>query len=499
MKFRYIEIAIATLLLLVSLYDLMGTAHLYYQGNLIYHSSEADRFAARGLHFDFAIHYVTPQLITCLTVYLTFIWMACGLPNRYIINQQWGKVASAVIGGFVMTWVLLGVKTYLGQPYETDSAWNAGYKQMDRVMTLYLVLLAYQAAKQSINWLLLRNMRIANTNHRALATEVSYFVIGWLMVFSGCIWLKVYWGWTLFVITIIPCAFITYLFIQHWLVPRYWYRREGKPAFWLLLFTSTFVINVPFSGLYAAKVAYAPWAFCMLFAIAWLSQLCLITPWAYYVQRYRKNLEAELAGLRTDLGNSAADAQFLRSQINPHFLFNALNTLYGMALTEQAEKTGEGIQKLGDMMRFMLHENHQERIALSSEIDYLNNYINLQNMRLAASSNIEIVAQLPQEDTTDHIAPMLLIPFVENAYKHGISLQERSWIKVNLQVKDSQLHLDVNNSVHTERETDPEKHRSGIGLENVKQRLQLLYPQQHELVIRQTPTEFFIHLTLQLS
>jgi two-component system LytT family sensor kinase len=498
MKFRYIEIAIASLLMLVSLYGLMGTAHLYYRGNFSHGSFDADRFEARGLHFDFAIHYITPQLVTYLTIYLSFIWVACGLPNRYIIHQQWSKVVGAIISGFIITWLLFAVKTYLGQPYETDSAWNAGYKQLDHAMTLYLVLLAYQAAKQSINWLMMHNKRIALPGRRAMVTEISYFVIGWLVVFTCCIWLKIHWAWTLFVLTIVPCAFITYLLIQHWLIPRYWERRESRRAFWLLLVLSTFVLNVPFSGLYAARAAYAPWAFIMLFCIAWLSQLCVLTPLSYYVYRYRRDLEAELSGLHTDLGNSTADAQFLRSQINPHFLFNALNTLYGMALTEQAEKTGEGIQKLGDMMRFMLHENHQERIALNREIDYLNNYINLQNMRIAASPDIEIAMQLQQIDTVYAIAPMLLIPFIENAYKHGISLKERSWIKVSLQVTDGILHFDVNNSVHQDKDHDPEKYRSGIGLDNVKQRLQLLYPQRHELIIRPTPTEFFIHLTLQL-
>jgi sensor histidine kinase YesM len=94
---------------------------------------------------------------------------------------------------------------------------------------------------------------------------------------------------------------------------------------------------------------------------------------------------------------------------------------------------------------------------------------------------------------------MLLIPFVENAFKHGISLREPSHIRVTLDVKDQVLYFDVNNSKHHKPENDPEKDKSGIGLNNVKQRLQLLYPARHELIIRETSREFFVHLTIQLT
>ena len=94
---------------------------------------------------------------------------------------------------------------------------------------------------------------------------------------------------------------------------------------------------------------------------------------------------------------------------------------------------------------------------------------------------------------------MLLIPFVENSFKHGISLRESSYIRVTLEIKDNTLYFDVSNSKHSKQDNDPEKDKNGIGLENVKQRLQLFYPNKHELVIRDTPKEFFVHLTIQLA
>lgn len=220
--------------------------------------------------------------------------------------------------------------------------------------------------------------------------------------------------------------------------------------------------------------------------------------WNIFKARNEKKAE-EIQSLKTELGKSDANLNFLKSQINPHFLFNALNTIYGTALQENAERTGEGIQKLGDMMRFMLQENMEDKIFLSRDIDYLNNYIDLQKLRISTSSEIIIETQIEEQINNFQITPMLLIPFVENAFKHGISLQHPSHIKITLQVSNNKLYFDVHNSIHIKHENDPEKLQSGVGLQNVKQRLALLYPNQYELIIRENAKEFFIHLTLQLT
>lgn len=228
--------------------------------------------------------------------------------------------------------------------------------------------------------------------------------------------------------------------------------------------------------------------------------LLVTAPLAWLIYRRRWRRYQALAGLQQELGHSTASLDLLRSQINPHFLFNALNTLYGTALQENGERTAHGIQLLGDMMRFMLHENHQPRIPLAREIEYLGNYIELQTLRTATSPDIRITTSLSEVPATEQIAPMLLIPFVENAFKHGISLQHPSWIKVTLHVDKHTLYFDVYNSVHARSAPGlpaPEE-ASGIGLSNVRQRLQLLYPERHELIIRRSLDEYFVHLTLQL-
>ncbi|MFT3946374.1 MAG: histidine kinase [Agriterribacter sp.] len=225
--------------------------------------------------------------------------------------------------------------------------------------------------------------------------------------------------------------------------------------------------------------------------------LLISTPISWLFYALQKEQLSEMLNLQKDLGKTAADLQFLRSQINPHFLFNALNTIYGTALQENADRTVGAVQKLGDMMHFMLEENQQDKIPLSRELTYLTNYIELQKLRTQISPGIDISFTSKAEKCYHEIAPMLLIPFVENAFKHGISLQEKSWIRINISCDTEQLYFDVYNSVHSRKEADPEKNRSGIGLENVKQRLSLLYPQQHELQIRSTATEYFVHLTIK--
>ncbi|MES2457474.1 MAG: histidine kinase [Bacteroidota bacterium] len=227
-------------------------------------------------------------------------------------------------------------------------------------------------------------------------------------------------------------------------------------------------------------------------------QIIISIPLSWYIYKKRWATDSELNSLKTELGKSDASLSFLRAQINPHFLFNALNTLYGTALQENAERTGEGIQMLGDMMRFMLQENVQEKISLTRDVDYLKNYIALQKLRTSRSPSIQIETQIDEQVNNHQIAPMLLIPFVENAFKHGISLQHPSHIKITLQTKENTLYFDVHNSIHIKQENDPEKLKSGIGLKNVKQRLAHLYPNRHELIIRESAKEFFIHLTLQL-
>ncbi len=214
---------------------------------------------------------------------------------------------------------------------------------------------------------------------------------------------------------------------------------------------------------------------------------------AYLIQQNLRTLRLRRA--EKALTRSKADLQFLRSQINPHFLFNVLNTLYGTAMLDGSKRTAEGIQKLGDMMRFMLRENHLDFIPLSREIAYLQNYIALQKLRLPDhSTSIEL--SIDENTNNQLIAPMLLIPFVENAFKHGVRPPESSWVKIRLTCNAQEIRFEVRNSLFTAIVNDPEAEYSGIGLPNVRERLNLFYPGKHRLDHGIHDQEFVVELVI---
>jgi two-component system LytT family sensor kinase len=289
-----------------------------------------------------------------------------------------------------------------------------------------------------------------------------------------------------------------YGYSKHSLIPHAYPQHKPWRYYWsrflgVLLLSSLFVFWV-LLGITNSEDSAATFGF-----LNFGFQLFVAAPVFWWVARQQQHRTQQIAGLETELGQTTANLDFLRSQINPHFLFNALNTLYGMALQENSERTAQGVQMLGDMMRFMLHENHQPTILLVREVDYLRNYIALQQLRTAVSPTITLTTNLAQVHSNVHIAPMLLIPFVENAFKHGISFKQKSWISITLECRQDILYFDVHNSLHPKPAPELEPTASGIGLANVRQRLDLLYPGQYELLVRPTVDEFFVHLTLQLQ
>ena len=238
-----------------------------------------------------------------------------------------------------------------------------------------------------------------------------------------------------------PALFAMYISNVYWLFPM-----KGDDPFFSkkiiirLLFTS-FVYSIPL-------VTFLHEQGFIALIYSWAEQLFIVTPLTWWYYQTNKEKILQLRVVEKELVKSKADIQFLRSQINPHFLFNVLNTLYGAALQEKAERTAEGIQRLGDMMRFMLHENNLDFIQMNKEIDYLKNYIAFQKLRTQSSSEIIIEDNINGQNCNYKIAPMLLIPLVENAFKHGISLKEKSWIKIDLECTEKKIFFEVCNSMH---------------------------------------------------
>jgi LytS/YehU family sensor histidine kinase len=305
------------------------------------------------------------------------------------------------------------------------------------------------------------------------------------------------------IFTIIP-LYVNIFF----LIPKYFKRRFWLKYFACLLLTiflanvlrSTFIIlYLDLSGYpLEFKTEFIKWLFIeyssydqFIFSPnSWIIYLSfaymLIKDWITN-EKVNSMLEAEKLSM---------ELAFLKAQVNPHALFNTLNNLYALALEEGAQRTSDGLTKLGVLMRYNLHDSQAERILLSKEIDYLEKYIELQKLRIIADANVNIKIEFEMNNvTTEKIAPMILLPLLENAFKYGISTIDGTFIEVSLKLSQGVLHLTVKNSIHRNRAADS----GGIGLKNVQKRLRLIYPDRHKLEIFKEANMYTANIQLNLN
>jgi len=204
-----------------------------------------------------------------------------------------------------------------------------------------------------------------------------------------------------------------------------------------------------------------------------------------------EKMRSELAAVQLD-----TEVKFLKSQVNPHFLFNTLNNLFSMAQKKGNDDLADGISKLSGMMRYMIYESNEENVPLKKEIEYLDNCILLNKLRYA-DDEVQVVFDHPAQTEGVFVAPMLFIPFVENAFKHGVVIGRSSPINISISVANKQLNFSCENTIYSVKKMDDEK--SGIGLENVKRRLALLYPGKHELFIKTDDNRYIVNLGITVE
>jgi len=204
----------------------------------------------------------------------------------------------------------------------------------------------------------------------------------------------------------------------------------------------------------------------------------------------RQHLLAERQRRETQQANTAAELALLRSQLNPHFLFNTLNDIYALVY-QKADTAPDALLKLAELLRYMLHDTQRERVLLRRELDYLQDLIALQ--RLGTKGHLHLDYQLRGVLGEQEVAPLLLVPFLENAFKHGVLTDATRPVTLQLDVTATSLQLHLRNA----KEAQHKDQRGGIGLANVRRRLALLYPERHTLTVAESPTEF--HVTLHLA
>ncbi|GAB3203383.1 sensor histidine kinase YesM [Pontibacter aydingkolensis] len=461
------------------------------------------QFFEAGIQYNYYEHYFFPQLFRYLLLYLVFLLANFVLvPKLLKKNRLWLYIFLTLIT-FVAVGFFVGIldtytKGYLFARFKSENhTYDYIFQQSFHYAFWLLLMLGLYTGIKYSGLYLLSNSTYIESKYQIITRDVLTAFIAWmvsvflLLILNAEEEITVVWG------LVSLSALVIYCVSFYSLLPKALHKKNPF-RYYAMICTGILVVS------------YLPVAFLMMvifqdeedaFGVSFFNlmfHLFITMPATWFLFKRHLKGNEELYVLKNELGKSAANLDFLRSQINPHFLFNALNTLYGTALQENSERTAQGIQMLGDMMRFMLHENLQQKILLSREVEYMQNFIELQTLRTSASPNISIETKIQDVVSDKFIAPMLLIPFVENAFKHGISLKHKSWIRVTLHTAGNKLYFDVYNSIHAKQEQDPEKDKSGVGLINVKQRLEHLYPGKHELMIRETAEEYFVHLTLQL-
>lgn len=194
----------------------------------------------------------------------------------------------------------------------------------------------------------------------------------------------------------------------------------------------------------------------------------------------------------------AAELNFLKAQVHPHFLFNTLNNLYALTL-QSSPAAPKVVLKLSELMSYMLYDSQANSILLTKEILHIKNYLELEKLRY--NSRLDVSLNVSGETDTKKIAPLLLIPFVENAFKHGVSNEtDTVWVTIDIKVKTDWLIVKVENS-YTENEIVINKthDKNGIGLQNIMRRLNLLYPHDHELVLKKESDRYLVDLKIKLA
>lgn len=237
------------------------------------------------------------------------------------------------------------------------------------------------------------------------------------------------------------------------------------------------------------------WVYSSRFAVSVILTSLFITVFVGLLRFVEDYFRHEAERKERENRQLTSELRFLRAQVNPHFLFNTLNNLYYLSVN-QSPQTPQVIEKLSGMMRYLLHNSNQPTIPLSKEIEYMESYIDLEKLRLNDEVPIAFEVKVPSDL---RIVPLILVTFLENAFKHGIRNNGTgSWITVDLQHRAGSLQYRVRNSRIGDTEktvTEP----SGIGLANVKRRLDLSYPNRHTLKITEEEDSYSVDLEIQLT
>jgi sensor histidine kinase YesM len=285
--------------------------------------------------------------------------------------------------------------------------------------------------------------------------------------------------------------------LLYFVLPRYVLKEKiTRAILWMLVILSVSLFYMRLADVYFIHYSgsnhlwlpknYARSIFA-IFSVGWIAVTIKLVKYWYLEKEVQQRLEKE---------KLIVELQLLKSQLHPHFLFNTLNSLYSLTL-EQSQQAPFVVLKLSSLLRYILYECNEPYTSLSKEIENIRNYVGLEQSRFR--ERLDISLSFTGDITNKTIAPLLLLPFVENSIKHGISEQlDKSWINLHLHVEEDKLNFKLINSRDQQQQTDPQAH--GLGLQNVQRRLNLLYPgQQHSLKLTSEEDTYMVSLIIPIN
>ena len=292
-------------------------------------------------------------------------------------------------------------------------------------------------------------------------------------------------------------------FVVYFLVPKYLLKKLYKSfilytIYTLILSIYAIILSVLFALVYLADLNpenASPITKTLPFIILGVFFVVLIVvTLSLILHNYKsivKNEDLKNKILQTQLQLKEQELKLLKMQIHPHFLFNSLNTIYGFAL-KKGDEAPEMILKLSNLLDYILYQIEKPTVFLENEINHLEDYITLEKLRFNDTLQVNLIKESAVENI--NIAPMMLIPFVENSFKHGAIVNGVLVINILIKKIDDTLLFEVENSI-----IEKSKSEGGIGLENIQKRLKMLYPNAHTLEINENDQRFKVSLTLQLN
>lgn len=348
------------------------------------------------------------------------------------------------------------------------------------------------------------NQDLRNTLYRFFTTRLVYHTFFWMVVLAILTVIEIVGSDHSFffiignnIIRLIVFCIIVY-FNFNYLIPNYLTQKKFSTYFILLILAVIIITPLENLLLYFKFSNYPELqtflvkdlnlSFLPNFLLAGISTLIkIVTDWA---KTLREKQQIHTQTMQSEL-------RFLKSQINPHFLFNTLNNLYALTL-KKSDKAPEIVIKLSEMMRYMLYECNEKQVLLSKEVHYLHNYLDLESLR--QGKNVDIKFEVRGNISEQKIAPLMFIPFLENSFKHGLNNHiSKGFVDIQLEVDENKVHLFIENSKPESMPKPTHRRSGGIGLVNVRRRLELLYPNKYDLKIADNPNTYAVTMDIDLD